>query len=254
MSPQIVIKDEAQTRRRRIFIGVGAALALASAFGLYALGRAQGAVNWESYHVPQQRLQSEGKQLAIENRKLKKANRELTARIVMLKRSADIDSASDVDLRKALTQMQSQVAKAKKDLAFYRGIVSPKEAKAGVRVQQFTVDKTKDARVYTFDLVLIQSARRDKQVRGQVNIRMDGLRGQEAQSLTWKDLELDSKSKVDFSFKYFQQLSGTFRVPKGFDPTLVEIEVDPATGSDDTVVNRYDWSELTKARGKSIEN
>lgn len=247
MSPQIVIQDETQTRRRRILIGVATALALAFAFGLYALGRAQGPGDWSNYQVDQQRLESDRKQLQAEIRKLKKKNRELNERIVMLKRSADINSSADADLRTALTQMQSQVAKAKKDLAFYRGIVSPKEAEAGVRVQQFTVGKTHDKHVYTFDLVLIQSARRDKQVHGKVDLRMDGLRNGEAISLNWKQLRLDPAAQIVFSFKYFQEITGTFRVPKNFDPTLVEIEVDSNAGSDDAVINRYDWDELSKA-------
>lgn len=249
MSPRVVIQDEAHYKRRRLYIAGAAALALALAWALYALGRAQAPGNYQTYQVAQQRLETERKRLTQENRALKTENRSLTERMVALERSSDIDTAAGGELRQALTDLQAQVAESKKELAFYRGILSPEEAKAGVRVQQFSLHKTKKARTYTFDLVLIQSARQDKRVSGEVKIRVDGLRKNEAISLTWDDVQLDSKPNIVFSFKYFQELSGTLRVPADFDPTLVEIEVVPRGRGEDAFVDRYDWNKLTQVNG-----
>jgi len=249
VSPQIVIQDEAHIKRRRLYIAGAAALALAFAWALYALGRAQAPGNYETYQIAQQRLETERKRLTQENRTLQVENRKLTERMVALERSSDIDTAAGSELRQALTDLQAQVADSKKELAFYRGILSPEEAKAGLRVQQFTLSKTKKARTYTFDLVLIQSARHDKRVKGEVKMRVDGLRNNEAISVTWKDIALDSKANIVFSFKYFQELTGTIRVPENFDPTLVEIEVVPRGRGEDSFVDRYDWNKLNNASG-----
>lgn len=249
MSPRVVIQDEAHEKRRRLYIAGAAALALAFAWALYALGRSQAQDIYQTYQVSEQRAETDIKRLAQDNRRLKEENRALNARIVALERSSDVDTAAGSELQQALTELQAQVGESKKELAFYRGILSPEEAKAGLRVQQFSLSETSKRRTYTYNLVLIQSARHDKTVKGDVRLRVDGLRNDEAISVTWDKMALDSKTNIVFSFKYFQELTGTFRLPKNFDPTLVEIEVVPRNRDEDSFVDRYDWNELTQTNG-----
>lgn len=249
MSPRVVIQDEAHDKRRRLIITGAAALALACSWGLYLLGRAHAPGAQETYQITEQRLAGDRKRLVQENRRLKDENRELTARLVALERADDVDAAAESELRQALTDLQAKVEESNKELAFYRGILSPKEAKAGVRVQQLTLQETAKPRTYRFDLVLIQSARHDKRIDGRVQLRIDGLRDNEAISLSWADVALDPKTKIVFSFKYFQELTGTFRVPENFEPTLVEVEIVPRNRGDDAFVERYDWNKLTQADG-----
>lgn len=249
MTPRVVIQDERQEKRRRLWIAGAAAAAFAFAWALYALGRSQASDVYQTYQVSEQRADTDMKRLSQLNRQLREENRALNARIVTLQRSSDVDTAAGGELRQALAEMQAQVAESKKELAFYRGILSPEEAKAGVRVQQFTLGQTQKERTYTFDLILIQSARHDKSVKGDVKLRVDGLRNDEAISITWDKLVLDSKPNIVFSFKYFQELTGTFRIPENFEPTLVELEVVPRDRSKDSFVDRFDWDKLTSNTG-----
>ena len=248
MSPRVVIQDETHAKRRMWFIAVAAAVVLASAFGLYTLGRMHAPGDFSTYQVSQQRLDAERKRLTQENRRLKAENRALSERIVALNRGNDIDNAASDELRQALTDLQAQVEESKKELGFYRGILSPEGAKAGVRVQQLSLEKMRKPRTYNFDLILIQSARNEKRVQGKINVRIDGLRNDEIISLAWDDVALDSKQDIVFSFKYFQEITQAFRLPDNFEPTLVEIEID-AGKRDDAFVDRYDWNKLIQANG-----
>lgn len=246
-SPRVVIQDPSRLRRRRIAVAVAAAALLTLVWGAYILGRVQAPGDWQRYRTSQQRLDSERKRLLTENRKLKAENNRLSERVVMLERSADIDEQASTELRDSLSDMQTRMAHLKKELAFYRGILSPQKNKAGVQVEQFTLTKDARDRVYKFDLVLVQAARHDRDVRGSVQLRMDGLRDGEAISFTLSDIALDPDAKLVFSFKYFQELTGTLRIPQNFKPTLVELEVTPKSRGAESFVDSYDWGDLIQA-------
>lgn len=241
--PRLVVQRQRHPWAIRLAVGAVAALVLGLGWGLYALGKSQAPGNWQRVEVARERLEGERKRLIEENRRLEAENRRLNERLVVLQRAADIDREATAELRQSLRDMQERLSEYKKELAFYRGILSPEEAKAGVRVQQFEVVTTGEPGVYRFNLVLIQAARHDRQVGGQAILRFEGLRGGESKSLSWSDVALDSTSKLVFSFKYFQELVGTFRLPDDFEPTLVEVEIEPG-GSAGAFTDSYDWRQL----------
>lgn len=244
--PRLVVQRQRHPWVTRLGVAGGAALALALAWGIYALGRAQAPGDWERVQVARERLEGERRRLIEENRRLEAENRRLDERVVVLQRAADIDREATAELRQSLREMQERLSEYKKELAFYRGILSPEEAKAGVRVQQLEVDPTGGEDLYRFNLVLIQAARHDRRVEGRVQLRFEGLRGGESVSLGWPDVALDSASRLVFSFKYFQELAGTFRLPQDFDPTLVEIEIAPG-GRSEAFTDSYDWQKIVRA-------
>lgn len=246
--PRLVVQRQRHPWRVRFLVGGVTALVLALGWGLYSLGKARAPGDWERIQVARERLEGERRRLIEENRRLEARNRDLNERLVVLERAADIDREATAELRQSLREMQERLSEYKKELAFYRGIVSPEEAKAGVRVQHFAVDSAADGGVYRFNLVLIQAARHDRRIDGRALLRFEGLRGGESLGLGWSDVALDSDSKLVFSFKYFQELSGTFRLPEDFEPTLVEVEIAPGGGGSEAFTDSYDWQQLIRAR------
>lgn len=225
----------------------GAVLAVILGWGLYNMGKIRAPGNWEHVRMEQERLRDERRRLNREKRSLEEESRRLGERVVMLERAAEIDREATAKLRESLRQMQERVSEYKKELAFYRGIVSPEEARAGVRIQQFEVMDTGEAGLYRFNLVLIQATRHDRRIRGRARLRIEGLRESEPVTLRWADVALDSPSELVFSFKYFQELTGAFRLPEAFEPTLVEIEIVPGSGGSGTFTGSYDWPQLIRA-------
>lgn len=232
----------------RLSAAGGAGLLVILAWGFYHLGQIRAPGDWQRAQVAQERLRDERRRLIDETHRLEKENRRLGERVVALERAADIDREATAELRESLRQMQERLSEYKKELAFYRGIVSPEEAKAGVRVQQFGIADTGETGLYRFNLVLIQAARHDRNIRGRVRLRIEGLRGGESAGLRWSDVALDSPSDLVFSFKYFQELSGTFRLPPAFEPTLVEVEIVPGNSGSEAFTDSYDWPQLVRAQ------
>lgn len=240
-----------QRRRHPWFVPLaavaGAVLILVLGWGLYSLGKFRAPGELQHAQEARERLEDERRRLIAENRGLKKENRRLGERLVALEQAAEIDREATAKLRDSLQEMQERVSDYKKELAFYRGIVSPEEAKAGVRIQRLGVTDTAEAGLYRLSLVLIQAASHDRSVEGRVRLRIAGVRGGESTSLRWSDVALDSASGLVFSFKYFQELAGTFRLPQEFEPTLVEVEIVPGSRGSEAFTDSYEWPQLVRA-------
>lgn len=245
--PRLVVQRRRRPWTLPLAAAGGAVLVLALGWGLYALGQSHAPGDWKRVQTARERLGEERRRLVDENRRLEAEKRRLDERVALLEREAGVDREATADLRQSLREMQEQLSEYKKELAFYRGIVSPEEAKTGVRVQQFKVAATTEDRVYRFNLVLMQASRHDRRFRGRVHLRFEGLRDGESLSLGWPDVALDSASKLVFSFRYFQELDGTFRLPQDFQPTLVEVEIAPGGGDSEAFTDSYDWRQLVGA-------
>lgn len=245
--PPLVVQRRRHPWLLPLSIAGGAILVVLLGWGMYSLGQARAPGELERVQAAREELQAERRRLLGEIRELKEENRRLGERLVALERAADVDRKSTAELRDSLREMQERVSEYKKELAFYRGIVSPEEARAGVRVQRFGVADTGEAGLYRMSLMLIQATRHDRRVRGRVRLRIEGLREGETASLQWADVALDSASALVFSFKYFQELAGTFRLPREFEPTLVEVEIVPRGRGSEAFTDSYEWPQLVRA-------
>lgn len=245
--PRLVVQRQRHPWLLRFAMAGGVALVVMLAWGFYYLGQIQAPGDWQRAQAAQERLQDERRRLVDERRALEQEKRRLGERIAALERAADIDREATAKLRESLREMQERLSEYKKELAFYRGIVSPEEARAGVRIQQFEVIDTGEAGLYRFNLVLIQAARHDRRIRGRARLRIEGVREGGPTTLSWSDVALDSASDLVFSFKYFQELTGTFRLPREFEPTLVEVEIVPGSGGSGAFTGSYDWPQLIRA-------
>ncbi|MAA73119.1 MAG: hypothetical protein CMN28_00235 [Salinisphaeraceae bacterium] len=244
---RVVVDDPAARRRRRWLTGLLAGLVFVGFCGAYALGRIHAAQGWEdSFEVGEQRMQSDRKRVQNDNRRLRVENRKLSERIVALELDARIDKEAAGELKQSMSELQTRLANLRKEVGFYRGIVSPESEDDEPRIQQFSVRPTGSAGEYEYDLVLIRSAGHSSRANGSIIMRLDGLRNGEAITLNARNFGLKPSREPRFGFKYFQELAGSFSLPENFEPTLFEIEVVPAGGTAESVKNSYDWSELTQ--------
>lgn len=244
---RLIVRTPAQVRRRRIFVGVLAALLLVGGWGLYTLGRLQASGEPWRLHTVQRPVSVDGEDLKAENRRLKVKNRRLSRQLTALRRSTEVDTYAKSELRDALEKLQSRVSQLKKELAFYRSIVSPKTGDNGVRVQSLSVVRAGKPDLYDLQFTLIRPMGYDGSVAGEVRMTLRGVRDGEPVQLTWSELALESAEALVFSFEYYQRLGGVFRLPEGMQPTRIRLEIDP--DADDVAVAHveYRWSALLAA-------
>ncbi|OOZ40258.1 hypothetical protein BOW53_08410 [Solemya pervernicosa gill symbiont] len=231
----VVIKQSASWRLPVMVVIL--LLLVATGVGLYELGKLRGdhdaAVSGDELLRSQQQLERLGEERGA-----------LSAKIALLERSTQVDGEAYAKVRDELAMLQAENLELREELAFYRSIVAPKESGTALRVQQFELKRAGEGDVYHYRLIATQVLKKSALVRGRVEMRLKGVVGAETKLLKLEEVALQSSGKHNFKFRYFEKFEGDFKLPEGFVPQSVEIELIPTTKGRDKASSSYDWDAL----------
>ncbi|MDH3441510.1 MAG: hypothetical protein OEM63_12205 [Gammaproteobacteria bacterium] len=219
-------------------IGIRAAIVVALAVGGYLLfefGRLQADYNIVDALAERQALGEVISDLEDEIAGLKQE-------IALLETHREIDRKAYEVVEANLSDLERKILEQTDAIAFYRGIVSPKDGGRGLRVQDVKLTKGKDDRHYNLRLVLVQVMQHDRSVKGQVAFSVDG--AQNGVATTYKLEQLlpdDQSSGWPFAFRYFQNFDRELVLPEGFKPEKINVEVISTTKSIASVKQSFDW-------------
>jgi hypothetical protein len=178
--------------------------------------------------------------LEAENARLR---RELEAADVG--RRVDREGYKQVD--RTLGDLQSQIARLTQDLSFYRGLVQP-DSLVHVKVQQMQIVPEPEGQ-YRLKFVLMQTGRPDKSVAGTASITIDGLRNGKPQALSFAEISPTRRASLAYSFRYFEDYDEMVRLPKGFAPARVGVDLHSGRDQSHGFRQAFAW----KAQGMSVE-
>ncbi len=235
-SSRLVVRSH-QPRRARLFWALGLFAVIAGGIGLYEFGRYQGGYNRVAAGQERQALEAK---IADLNAVIA----ELRQKIAILETSRTVDSKAYSQVEQTLTDLQSQIQEQREELAFYRGIVSPEDGATGLKIQDFSVTPGVQGSQYRLRLVLVQANRHDRRVSGVVSLRVDGARDGQPVTYALSDLVSgpDEAETLEFSFRYFQDFERDVRLPEGFVPDRVTVEVNPKGRRAKVITESYDWA------------
>lgn len=167
----------------------------------------------------------------------------LKEEVKLLETHRDIDRAAYSDVEASLTTLQAKIQEQTDAIAFYRGIVSPADGTAGLRVQNLKLVRGQTERAYNVRLVLVQSLKHDRKVTGDVSLSIEGEQGGAATTYSFSQLLPDDASaNWAFSFRYFQDFDRQIVLPDGFTPDRIKIEVRSKTRSISSIEESYSWT------------
>ena len=166
----------------------------------------------------------------------------LNEQIALLETHRDIDQEAYREVDASLTDLQSKIQEQQDAIAFYRGIVSPADGKAGLRVQDFRLTRGKAEREYTIRLVLVQAMKHDRKVSGDVKLSIAGdMNGVEASYDYAQLLPAEAEKGWAFSFRYFQDFDRPVILPDGFTPERIIVQVESKTRSIASIEESFSW-------------
>lgn len=166
----------------------------------------------------------------------------LKQEIALLETHREIDAEAYQVVENNLTELQRKIQEQSEAIAFYRGIVSPKDGGRGLRVQDLKVTRGKAERHFNVRLVLVQVMQHDRSVKGVVDFSLEG--DQNGVATTYRLEQLipeEASSNWPFAFRYFQDFDRELVLPDGFEPEKVNIEVVSNTRSIASVKQSFDW-------------
>ena len=172
-------------------------------------------------------------------------NEELRRQLAILETSREIDRETYAQVEADLGELQAQIQAQEEELVFYRGIVSPQDGVAGLRIQSLEVAPTDGERRYVVRLVLVQAIVHSRRVSGVVRLQLEGSRGGEPVSLALEELapaDAEAADELAYAFRYFQGVEAELALPVGFDPLRINVEIWPSEPRGERSVQSFDWA------------
>ena len=165
-------------------------------------------------------------------------------RTAMLERNSSIDGGASEQLKTSLSEVQAEAQELKKELAFYKSIVSPDETKRSLAIQSVQL-KPDVLGGYRYKIMISQRGRNDRFARGSVDVTIDGQRQGQPATLKLSAVSADTKQRLKFGFKYFQNFEGSLKLPDDFRPASMRVKIRPSTSRIDQVNEQFAWADLT---------
>ena len=243
MKAKIVIREHRPWQRWAL-VGGGAFLILMGGWGLYRYTQATTVSDFKRAQLERDRLLNENQRLSRELREARTEARKYKDDATYAQRSQEIDAEACKQVKTSLTSLQSETADLREQLQFYRGIVSPGEAGAGLRVYDFKIARNPKSGAYHFDLVLIQSVHHERRIGGRIDVAIQGILGGARKTLQMSEIADGDARNLVFSFKYFEEFGGDFRLPDGFRPLRATVAVVPDGSGQPRVESEYDWAKI----------
>jgi len=173
-------------------------------------------------------------------------NKVLREKNAVLEQSKRIDKAAMTNVDDTIQDLQKEILELKEEVSFYRGIVSPNEIDSSVKITSMEVHQvgTADKRGFRYKLVLTQPRAKKSIIKGSGSITFTGLLGSHQKSLSLSEVTQKRQTKLSLRFKYFQNIEGDIVLPKGFEPTGVEIKLSPQGRGLSDIHKNYDWADI----------
>jgi len=216
----------------RAFLGV---LIVVFGYLVFEFGRIQA-----NYNIVDAAAERQGFEDRIEDLQAEIAG--LNEQVVLLETNREIKKEAYKEVEAGLMDLQAKIQEQKAAIAFYRGIVSPTDGAAGLRVQDLKLTRGSVERAYNVRLVLLQSLKHDRKVSGDVKLTVIGDQGGAEARIEFAQLSpADASKGWPFSFRYFQDFDREIILPDGFTPERIDIEVLSKTRSIDSIEETFAW-------------
>lgn len=211
---------------------------LALLFGLWGV--------WRTFSPAAGDLRGE---LARAERQLEQVRAELAGeqqKNATLSRSDQISRDANRELQGALAIRDEEIAGLRADVAFYERLVGSTSQRRGLSVHAIRMQPQSDS-AWHFDTTLTRNLDREVVSEGRLSLSIEGSQDGRLQTLEWSQLRQQPDAEgVEFSFRYFQQVSGDVFLPAGFEPVRVNVHLDPQSGPD--VEQSFTWADATRAQ------
>jgi hypothetical protein len=170
------------------------------------------------------------------------ASDELRRQLAIGETASDIDRVTYAQVESTLGDLQAKIQEQEEELVFYRGIVSPQDRVAGLRIQSLEALPGDGEGRYLVRLLLVQAIVHSRRVSGAVKLQLEGM--QDGQMATFDAAELvvpGEPYEMGYEFRYFQGLETELALPVGFEPQRMSVEIWPNEARAERINQTFEW-------------
>ena len=167
---------------------------------------------------------------------------ELRRQLAIGETSSEIDRATYAQVETTLADLQAQIQTQEEELVFYRGIVSPQDRVAGLRIQSLEALPGDGEGRYLVRLLLVQAIQHRARVSGAVKLQLEGIQDGQMASFDVAELVVPGEPyDMAYEFRYFQGLEAELALPVGFEPQRMTVEISPNESRAEHINQTFEW-------------
>ncbi len=188
-----------------------------------------------------QAFKGQQKTLVEENQRLVTDNEALKVSVSQWKTEAQVKTQAIKELQSTIETMAEQQAALKQEVQFFERLLSAKD-----QVKQLSVlsaQVTQQHELSQIQIVLAQKLTKATEKSGRITLRLKGISGDKGDVL---NLTQQFALEDEFSLKYFQVLNFSIKVPDGFNPTMLLVELESSKNKPKVISEQFEWSDINK--------
>ena len=228
-----------KNRKPVLFYAAGAGLIVAIGFLCFELGR----------YSADYSMFDEGREVAARDALIRERDatiEELLRQLAILETSGDVDRETYKAVEANLGELQARIQAQEEELVFYRGIVSPGDGVAGLRIQNIEVEPENMEQRHRLRLLLVQAIVHNERVTGTVRVKIRGGLGDGLAELELEELVGEGEAaEIPYGFRYFQRIEQALIFPVGFVPEQLEIEILPSVPRGSAQTQTFSWAAVS---------
>src|SRR5690606_34886590 len=183
---------------------------------------------------------------------LEQENGRLREQVLRLERTTDLDTRTTGMLQEEIRQLQEEVFRLKTELKFYQGIMEAAGDAKGLDVHDIHVRKLSPPRTFRLKLILTNVTNTAKDAEGQLGISIEGIENGATRVFPLAEVALDRTLDMSFKFRNFKRFESTVRLPEGFSPQRVFVDLQPRDAKQSKIRKVFDWPAFASRRGADV--
>lgn len=191
---------------------------------------------WAGYEFERSRAEALALQARVEE--LEASVKQLRLEAASNARASQIDRDAVRQARQTLTEMTEERAELLQEVSLLQGLLS--SGRGPLHVQHFSLWAQPDGTV-RYRFTVAQALRSIGMTKGSVRLKLSGRQDGRDKRLELKEVSVTGESQLPISFAHYQELEGVLRLPRGFQPESVSIDIRPKTKKLKRVTEVFQW-------------
>lgn len=199
------------------------------------------------YRAGTKAVPSNEKQLAATIAQLHTQQDALKRQLSVYQTDEDIANEASDSFRADYKELRNQLSELSEAVSFYKGIMDPADRSEGLHIEHLSITPGNAARQYHFKLILTQVGNNKWRslLKGEVHWQLTG--HQNGKPLTLSEtVFVNQNSAKQFSFRYFQELTGSLTLPAGVEPDSLIVTAEARGAKKYLAEHTFKWTKVEK--------
>jgi hypothetical protein len=154
----------------------------------------------------------------------------MTFDLATLRLGESVSELASADLQAVVVQQQDRIARLENEAVYYRNLMSASAGDREVFVHRVDLEPDQQQGTLKYQIMLTHADPDGEQTLGRIELKIAGEVGARETTLDAFEAGLIDPGALDYQFRYFQNFSGQLKLPEGFKPLTLQLEVTSLAG------------------------